>query len=123
MTQIFTPPGPLHDGALIIQQGRITAASVFLPLTQNPRMDPSLGTRHRAGVGVTEEFDAIAIIVSEERGQVSIAEGGALTRDLDESMLRKVLQNYLGRPKRPKKTPEKAKKKGAAKSAPTGEEA
>lgn len=104
LAQIFTPPGPLHDGAVIIQQGRISAAAVFLPLTQNPRLDPSLGTRHRAGVGVTEELDAIAILVSEEKGQVSIAEGGTLTRDLDEAMLRKVLLNYLGGLKKAKKT-------------------
>lgn len=96
LMQIFTPPGPLHDGAVIIQNGRISAAAVFLPLTQNPRLDPSLGTRHRAGVGVTEEVDAIAVIVSEERGQISIAEGGTLTRDLDGAMMRKVLQRYFG---------------------------
>ncbi len=96
VTQIFTPPGPLHDGAMIIQQGRITAAAVFLPITMNPRLDPSLGSRHRAAVGSTEEIDAIAIVVSEERGQVSIAEGGTLTRDLDGAMLRKVLQRYFG---------------------------
>lgn len=100
LTQIFTPAGPLHDGAVIIQQGRITAAAVFLPLTQNPRLDPSLGTRHRAAVGITEEFDAIAIVISEERGQISISEGGTLTRDLDPTMLRKVLQRYFG----PRKT-------------------
>lgn len=96
LTQIFIPPGPLHDGAAIIQQGRITAGAVFLPLTQNPRLDPSLGTRHRAAVGVTEEVDAIAVVISEERGQISIAEGGTLTRDLDAAMLRKVLQRYFG---------------------------
>ena len=96
LMQIFTPPGPLHDGAVIVQNGRISAAAVFLPLTQNPRLDPSLGTRHRAGVGATEEVDAIAIIVSEERGQISIAAGGTLTRDLDGPMLRKVLQRYFG---------------------------
>jgi len=96
LTQIFTPPGPLHDGAVIIQQGRISAAAVFLPLTQNPRIDPTLGTRHRAAVGVTEEVDAVAIVVSEERGQISIAENGTLTRDLDPAMLRKVLQRYFG---------------------------
>lgn len=96
LMQVFTPPGPLHDGAAIIQQGRISAASVFLPLTQNPRLDPSWGTRHRAAVGITEEVDAIALVVSEERGQVSIAEGGSLTRDLDSTMLRKVLQQYIG---------------------------
>ncbi len=100
LIQTFTAPGPLHDGAVIVQQGRISAAAVFLPLTQNPRLDPSLGTRHRAAIGITEEVDAVAIVVSEERGQVSIAEGGVLTRDLDEAMLRKVLQNYLGRPRK-----------------------
>ncbi|OGQ89528.1 MAG: TIGR00159 family protein [Deltaproteobacteria bacterium RIFOXYA12_FULL_58_15] len=96
LTQVFTPPGPLHDGALIIQQGRITAAAVFLPMTQNPRLDPSIGSRHRAAVGATEEVDAVAIVVSEERGQISIAERGVLTRDLDPAMLRKVLQRYFG---------------------------
>ncbi|MEZ4271243.1 MAG: diadenylate cyclase CdaA [Myxococcota bacterium] len=100
LTQIFTPPGPLHDGAVIVQNGRISAGSVFLPLTQNPRTDPTLGSRHRAAVGVTEEVDAIAVVVSEERSQVSIAVGGVLTRDLDEAMLRKVLQNYLGTPRK-----------------------
>ena len=94
--QLFVPPGPLHDGALLIQHGRVSAAAVFLPLTQNPRIDPSLGTRHRAAVGATEEVDAIAIVVSEERGQISVAEGGTLTRDLDATMLRKVLQRYFG---------------------------
>lgn len=111
LMQIFTPPGPLHDGAVILQHGRIAAAAVFLPLTQNPRLDPSLGTRHRAAVGATEEVDAIAIVVSEEKGQISIAEGGTLTRDLDAAMLRKVLQRYFGAQMRPKrKTPAKATK-------------
>ena len=96
IVQVFTPPGPLHDGALVVQQGRMAAAAVFLPLTQNPRLDPSLGTRHRAAVGITEEVDAITIVVSEERGQISVAEGGTLTRDLDAVILRKVLQRYLG---------------------------
>lgn len=96
LNQMFLPPGPLHDGAVLIQHGRISSAAVFLPLTQNPRLDPSLGTRHRAAVGATEEVDAVAIVVSEERGQISVAEGGALTRDLDGAMLRKVLQRYFG---------------------------
>ena len=99
--QAFTPPGPLHDGALVVQHGRLSAAAVFLPLTQNPKLDPSLGTRHRAAVGATEEVDAICVVVSEERGQISIAAGGTLTRDLDAATLRKVLQRYLGtRPSR-----------------------
>jgi uncharacterized protein (TIGR00159 family) len=96
LVQIFTPPGPLHDGSVVVQNGRLTAAAVFLPLTQNPRLDPTLGTRHRAAVGATEELDAIAIVVSEESGQISIAEGGSLTRDLNSSMLRKLLQRQLG---------------------------
>ena len=106
LMQIFTPPGPLHDGALIIQQGRVSAAAVFLPLTSNPKLDQRLGTRHRAALGVTEEIDAVAIVVSEERGQISIAEGGTLTRDLDGVMLRKVLQRYFGpRPTKTKREP------------------
>ena len=114
---IFTPEGPLHDGAVIIQQGRVSAAAVFLPLTHNPRLDPSLGTRHRAAVGATEEVDAIAIVVSEERGQISIAEGGTLTRDLDATMLRKVLQRYFG-PRNPPNAPgAKGKKEAARKRA------
>lgn len=111
IVQIFIPPGPLHDGAALVQQGRISAAAVFLPLTQNPRLDPSLGTRHRAAVGATEEVDAVAIVVSEERGQISVAEGGTLTRDLDAVMLRKLLQRYFGtRPLRKKDTKIKAAK-------------
>ena len=104
LIQIFTPPGPLHDGAVIIQQGRIAAAAVFLPLTQNPRIDPTVGTRHRAAIGATEEVDAIAVVISEERGQVGLVEGGTLTRDLDATMLRKVLQRYFGTRKRPRKS-------------------
>lgn len=96
LVQIFTPPGPLHDGAVVIQQERILAASAFLPLTQALRFDPGLGTRHRAAVGATEEVDAIAIVVSEERGQISFVEGGVLTRDVDIPMLRALLHQYFG---------------------------
>jgi diadenylate cyclase len=95
LVQLFTSPGPLHDGAVVISQGRIAAAAVFLPLTQSARVEPVLGTRHRAAVGATEEVDAIAIVVSEERGQISIVEGGMLTRDLDPQTLRRVLQRYI----------------------------
>lgn len=112
IAQMFLPPGPLHDGAALVQHGRISAAAVFLPLTQNPRLDPSLGTRHRAAVGATEEVDAVAIVISEERGQISIAEGGALTRDLDAAMLRKVLQRYFGS-RQTRKRQELAKKGGS----------
>ncbi len=100
LKQIFTPPGPLHDGAVLIQQGRISAASVFLPLTQ-VAMEQTLGTRHRAAVGITEELDALAVVVSEERGQIAFVEGGNLTHGLDGAMLRQLLIHHLGhRPKR-----------------------
>jgi uncharacterized protein (TIGR00159 family) len=98
LMQIFTPPGPTHDGAVIIQQGRISAAAVFLQLTHNTKIDNAIGTRHRAAMGATEENDAVAVVVSEERGQISFVEGGNLTRDLDTAMLRKVLQQFLGAP-------------------------
>ena len=98
LIQLFTPPGPTHDGAIIIQGGRLTAAAVFLQLTHNPRIDNTIGTRHRAAMGATEDFDAVAVVVSEERGQISFVEGGNLTRDLEPEMLRKVLQKYLGAP-------------------------
>ena len=98
LMQIFTPPGPTHDGAVIIQQGRISAAAVFLQLTHNAKIDNAIGTRHRAAMGATEEYDAVAVVVSEERGQISFVEGGNLTRDLDTAMLRKVLQQFLGAP-------------------------
>ena len=104
LIQLFTPPGPTHDGAIIIQGGRLTAAAVFLQLTHNPRIDNTIGTRHRAAMGATEDFDAVAVVVSEERGQISFVEGGNLTRDLEPEMLRKVLQKYLGAPSDEKKT-------------------
>jgi diadenylate cyclase len=79
---IFQPGGALHDGAVIIQGDRIAAAACFLPLTTNPGMLRNLGTRHRAAIGVTEESDAIAVVVSEETGQISIAVRGDLERDV-----------------------------------------
>jgi diadenylate cyclase len=96
LEQIFTPEGPLHDGAVIVQQGRVTSARVVLPLSQSAHLDPQLGTRHRAAVGVTEEYDCVAIVVSEETGKVSLAQGGVLTRDIDGPTLRQVLFGYFG---------------------------
>lgn len=75
---IFQPGGALHDGAVIVQGGRLAAAACFLPLTMNPELSRKLGTRHRAGIGVTEESDCLAIIVSEERGVISLAQMGEL---------------------------------------------
>ncbi len=83
LMNIFTPPSPLHDGAVIVSDGRIAAASAYLPLTLNPSLSRTYGTRHRAAVGITEESDAIAVVVSEERGVVSVAENGRLEEDLD----------------------------------------
>jgi diadenylate cyclase len=79
---IFQPGGALHDGAVIVQGGRLAAAACFLPLTMNPELSRKLGTRHRAAIGVTEETDALAIVVSEERGSISVAQMGELDMDI-----------------------------------------
>jgi diadenylate cyclase len=79
---IFQPGGALHDGAVIVQGGRLAAAACFLPLTMNPELSRKLGTRHRAAIGVTEEADCMAIVVSEERGTISIALSGELDSEL-----------------------------------------
>ena len=92
---IFQPQSPIHDGAIIIQRGRLTRAGCFLPLTQNPSVSPRLGTRHRAAIGLTELVDAVAIVVSEETGKVSVVVSGKMTRDLDSITLRKVLRRLL----------------------------
>jgi len=97
---IFHPQSPIHDGALIIQRGRLTRAGCFLPLTQNPSVSPRLGSRHRAAIGLTELVDAVAIVVSEETGKVSVVVSGKMTRDLDSITLRKVLRRLL-EPRRP----------------------
>lgn len=96
LSSIFVPTSPLHDGATIIRGGRASMAGCFLPLSKNPNLDKNLGTRHRAAIGLTEETDAIAIVVSEENRHVSIAVGGGLTPDLDHATLRKTLYSLLG---------------------------
>ena len=95
ITSIFLPVSPMHDGAILIQKGKITQAGCFLPLTINPSVSPILGTRHRAAIGVTEETDSVVLVVSEERGTISIAEGGELVQDLDSASLRRILQKYF----------------------------
>lgn len=92
---IFINTSPIHDGALIIRGGRITAAGCFLPLTKNPNVDRNLGTRHRAAIGLTEETDAVVIVVSEENMQVSLVIGGQITADMDMATLRKALYNLF----------------------------
>jgi len=93
---VFFPRSPLHDGAVIIQNGIIEAASCLLPLSQDPQIETALGTRHRAAVGVTEESDAVAVVVSEESSVISLAVGGGLLRNLDGSSLRERLSELLG---------------------------
>jgi diadenylate cyclase len=95
LVTIFQPTSPLHDGAVVIQENRIAAAACFLPLTVNPKVSRELGTRHRAALGLTEENDAVAVVVSEERGQIGIAIEGRLERDLTPDKLRERLQSLL----------------------------
>ena len=92
---IFFPKAALHDGAMIIREGRATAAGCVLPLSQSDRLSADLGTRHRAGVGMSESSDALVIIVSEETGTISVAEGGMLKRHLAPGTLEKLLRNAL----------------------------
>lgn len=92
LTTIFEPTTRLHDGAVILQEDRIAAAACFLPLSVSPKLDRDLGTRHRAAIGVTEECDAVAVIVSEERGEMSLAIDGKLERRLAPDDLRRRLQ-------------------------------
>lgn len=97
LATIFRPSAPLHDGAAIIQKDRIAAAACFLPLSMNPVLSTQLGTRHRAAIGITEETDAIAVIVSEETGAISLALGGKIERDLTAEQLRGRLSAELKR--------------------------
>ncbi len=95
LTTIFQPGAPMHDGAVIIQEDRVAAAACFLPLTVSPTFDRELGTRHRAAIGVTEESDAVAVVVSEERGEISVATDGRIERNLTPERLRLRLQELL----------------------------
>src|SRR5438445_1471343 len=97
LATIFRPSAPLHDGAVIVQKDRISAAACFLPLSMNPMLSTQLGTRHRAGIGITEETDAIAVIVSEETGAISLAIGGKIERDISVEKLRERLSGLLRR--------------------------
>lgn len=92
---IFFPKAALHDGAMIIRDGRVTAAGCVLPLSTSDRLAADLGTRHRAGVGMSENSDALVVIVSEETGTISVAQGGMLKRHLAAGTLEKLLRNTL----------------------------
>jgi len=95
LATLFRPSAPLHDGAVIIQKDRVAAAACFLPLSMNPVLSTQLGTRHRAGIGITEETDAVAVIVSEETGAVSLAVAGHIERDITVEYLRERLSELL----------------------------
>jgi uncharacterized protein (TIGR00159 family) len=112
LLSIFQPSSPLHDGAVIVQTDRIAAAACFLPLTVNPKLSKELGSRHRAAIGLTEENDAVAIVVSEETGLVSVVVDGQIERGFDAGALRVRLQSLVLQrrisPKRDIRTPEMA---------------
>src|SRR3982751_3941793 len=95
LVTIFNPATPLHDGAVVIQNERLAAASVFLPLTKNPSISREMGTRHRAAIGITEGTDAISLVVSEETGLITYVEAGEIRRNLDTNQLRKTLLDAM----------------------------
>ncbi len=96
LLSIFNPKSPLHDGAVVIQGDRAAAAACFLPISINPQLGKKLGTRHRAAIGISEDTDAIAIVVSEETGLVSFMEDGAVISGLDAKQLRSKLRDAMG---------------------------
>ena len=104
LVSLFWPHNPTHDGAVILQGERIAGAGCLLPLSTNPGLDPALGTRHRAAVGVTEHTDALALVVSETYGRISLAQGGKLFRNLTRLQLRQALRNVLEAPAEKKGT-------------------
>jgi len=111
LLSIFNTASPLHDGAVVVRRHRIAAASCFLPLTLNPRLSRDLGTRHRAAIGVTEDTDAVAVVVSEETGLLSFVQRGDIKRGLDATKLREAIFEALGvAPKKEKRAGEPAQK-------------
>ena len=95
LVSIFNTESPLHDGAVVVRRHRVAAASCFLPLTLNPRLSRDLGTRHRAALGVTEDTDAVAVVVSEESGLISFVQHGEIKRGLDAPKLRAAISEAL----------------------------
>jgi diadenylate cyclase len=118
LTSIFQPGSPLHDGAVLIQQGRVSHAGAVLPLTLRTDLPEGVGTRHRAAVGITEETDAVVVVVSEETGSISVVMGGEMIRGLDAPRLRVVLRDALTRPSDEVPVPEA---EPAAPATPTAE--
>ena len=97
---VFYPGNSLHDGAIIVRDNRIVAASCLLPLSQNPEVDKRLGTRHRAALGLSEETDALVIVVSEETGKVSVAQGGKLEHGMSLEQLEHTIEESLNETRR-----------------------
>ncbi len=97
LINIFIPDAPLHDGAVIIRGSSVMAAACFLPLTEPENVSPDMGSRHRAALGISEQSDAVAVVVSEETGTISLAVGGKLMRQLDSKTLREMLDDLLRR--------------------------
>ena len=118
LLSIFNTASPLHDGAVVVRRHRIAAASCFLPLTLNPRLSRDLGTRHRAAIGVTEDTDAVAVVVSEETGLLSFVQRGDIKRGLDATKLREGIFEALGVLPRKEKEVQKAADSDAEEIAP-----
>jgi uncharacterized protein (TIGR00159 family) len=106
LVSIFHPATPLHDGAVVVQGNRVAAAACFLPLTVNPELSRTLGSRHRAAIGLSEDTDAVAIVVSEESGSISLVEGGRIRRGLDGPALKRALLAALNLSEAPPRAPE-----------------
>jgi diadenylate cyclase len=95
LLSIFQPSSPLHDGAVIVQEDRVAAAACFLPLTVNPKLVKGLGSRHRAAIGLTEENDAVAVVISEETGSIAVAVGGEIEHGVGPDQLRARLRQLV----------------------------
>ena len=111
LISLFLPYSPLHDGAVLIREGRISHAGSILPLTLRTDLPDGVGTRHRAAVGITEEADAVVVVVSEETATISVVMAGEMTRDLDAPRLRVVLRDLLTRSEREPEAAEKPAEK------------
>src|ERR1700722_16890091 len=116
IVSIFHPTSPIHDGALIIRNSRISSAGCLLPISRDPAINKELGTRHRAALGLTHETDAVVIVVSEERGEISLVHHGTMLRDLDVNTLRQQLLELLGLRKYEARYQEKIREKDEAAS-------
>src|SRR5215217_3266109 len=115
LISIFNTASPLHDGAVVVRRHRIAAASCFLPLTLNPRLSRDLGTRHRAAIGVTEDTDAVAVVVSEETGLISFVQRGEIKRGLDATKLRNSIFEALeGQPRKEKEQQKRSESENEA---------